>query len=85
MRIQTQPRQNSNGQRVAAPSAKDDNVAVGKIDELQDAIDHRIAQRNERVQASDGQSSDKGLNEVRHQKTGLEEFTQRSQLFAKWS
>ena len=66
MRIEAERRENADSQRVAEPRTKDHNVAVGEIDKLQDTVDHRVAQRDKRVKAADGQSSDEGLNEVRH-------------------
>ena len=66
MRIEAQPRQNLACQRVADPGAEHDDVAVGEVDELQNAVHHRVAQRDQRVQAADFEGRDQRLNEVGH-------------------
>jgi hypothetical protein len=53
-------------ERVADPRPEDDNITMGEIDELEDAVDHRVAQGDQRVEAADGQGGDQCLDEVGH-------------------
>ena len=46
---------------VADEGADHEDVAVGEIDEAQDAIDHRVAQRDERVDRAERKSIDELL------------------------
>jgi len=46
--------------------AQCEDVGVGEVDELQDAVHHRVAQGDEGIQGADGQSINKGLQQLRH-------------------
>ena len=68
-----QPHHDAAGtQKAAAPAcdvnhneARDhEHIAVGKVDEPQDAVNHRIADGDKRIQAADGQSRYKDLGVV---------------------
>ena len=54
----------------ADPRAEHDDVAVGEVDELEDAVHQRVAQRDQRVEAADGDGDDEGLKEVGHGEHG---------------
>jgi hypothetical protein len=53
-------------ERQAQPRAQHHHVAVREVDELQDAVHHRVAQRHERVQAANGDAGLQGLKENFH-------------------
>ena len=40
------------------------DVAVREVEELEDPVDHRVAERDQRVEAADGQPSDELREEV---------------------
>src|SRR3712207_8278548 len=42
------------------------HVAVGEVDELEHAVHHRVAERDERVDGAGGQTVDEMLEELRH-------------------
>ncbi len=54
------------GQHKAGIGADHINVAMGEIDQPQDAVNHRVAERDERVDRSDGQAVDQLLNKSVH-------------------
>ncbi len=53
-------------ERQAQPRAQHHHVAVREVDELQDAVHHRVAQRDERVQAADGDAVLQRLEQLVH-------------------
>ena len=56
------------GDVIAHERAEHVHVAVGKIDQPQDAIDHRVAQRDERVRAALGDTVDDLLEKCCHER-----------------
>ena len=68
MRIDSKRRQQMHGHRVAQPGTEHDDVAVREVDELQDAVHHRVAERDERIQTADRQRGHQSLSEVGHVK-----------------
>ena len=57
-------RPSSEGRGVAHVDADHHHVAVGEVDELQHAVDHRVAERDQRVDGAGGQAVDEVLEEV---------------------
>ena len=55
----------------AGISADHDDVAMGKIEHLCDAVDHGIAQRDKRINAAQAQTADQRLDEMDHGKSSL--------------
>ncbi len=53
MRIEPKRRQQALRQHVTDPRPPDHDVAVREIDDLENAVDHRVTQRNQRIQAAD--------------------------------
>ncbi len=45
--------------------AEHEDVAVGEVDELEDAVDERVAERDERVESAFRQSDERDVDEVR--------------------
>jgi len=56
---------------IGDPGAEDEDVAVGEVDELEDAVDHRVAERDERVEAADGEGVHEGVEEAVHVGAGI--------------
>ena len=56
---------------IQAPQHHD--VAMGEVDELQDPVDHRVAERDQRIQAADRQGGHQGLSEVGHEEEAVEQ------------
>src|SRR4029079_2032989 len=54
------------GQKITNESADHINVAVREVDQPQDAIDHRVAQGDQRVDRADRQAVNQLLNECVH-------------------
>ena len=56
-----QPSSPARRHRERQPRAQGEDVAVGEVDELQDAVDEGVAQGDQRVEAADGDAVDQGL------------------------
>ena len=50
----------------ADPSAPGDDVGVGEVDEAEDAVDERVAQRDQGIQAAQREGVDQDLEEAGH-------------------
>ena len=50
------------GRVVAGEGADHEDVAVGEVDHAQDAVDHRVAQRDERIDATQGGAVDEEVD-----------------------
>ena len=69
----------AHGDHPRDPRAEHEHVAVREVDEPQDAIDHRVAQRDERIQAADGETVQKGLDQLGHVSTRTEKPPRRQE------
>ena len=55
--------------RERAEGADHEDLAVGEVDELDDAVDHRVAERDQRVDRTEHEAVGQLLEELRHRVT----------------
>ena len=65
VRIEPKRRQQSLGQRITDPRSPNDDVAVREVDDFENPVDHRVAERNERVEAADDDGRNQGFRKIR--------------------
>src|SRR5579885_2062485 len=61
------------GQEITGEGARHRDVAVGEIDEAQDAVDHGVAERDQRVDAADREAEHDEVEPLRSRISALEQ------------